>query len=259
MRFTHIFVLVFALVATMPSFGQKFLQKPYTEWSQEEAQKVLKESGWATEYQSEEGLAAAQSQQQGRESVDNNRGTYRGNQGRPEYPVPVAARLHSALPIRQAMVRLQQLSANYDKMSAEDKAKFDESKAKFLDCAICKGYYVVTLSKWKDTSTSVTDGIFQTMTVDTLKGKVWLANDKDEKLELTQFTPPKNAADAAVFFFKRTNDQGAPFFTSADKQVRLVFSNELRTGGLSEYSRLIPKAFEFKVSKMLSPKGELEF
>jgi len=259
MRFTHIFVLVFALVATMPIFGQKFLQKPYTEWSQEEAAKLLKDSGWAVEYQSEEGLAAAQSQQQGRDANDNNRGIYRGNQGRVDIPPPVTAILFSALPVRQAMVRRQQLGANYDKMSAEDKAKFDESKVKFLECAICKGYYVITLSKWKDTSTSVSEGIFQTMTLNDMKGKVWLVNDKDQKLELTEFTPPKNAADAAIFFFKRTDEQGAPFFTAADKQVRLVFSNELRTTGISQYSRLIPKAFEFKVSKMLSPKGELEF
>lgn len=259
MRFSHIAVLFLALAATVPMFGQKFLQKPHTEWSQEEAAKVLKDSGWAVEYQSEEGLVAAQSQQQGRDAGDNNRGTYRGNQGRVDIPPPVSARLFSALPIRQAMVRLQQLGANYDKMSAEDKAKFDESKAKFLECGICKDYYVVTLSKWKDTSTSVTDGIFQTMTLNDLKGKVWLANDKDQKLELTEFTPPKNAADAAVFFFKRTNEAGAPFFTSADKQIRLVFSNELRTSGVSGYSRLIPKAFDFKVARMLSSKGELEF
>ena len=198
------------------------------------------------------------SQQQGRDANDNNRGIYKGNQGRVDIPPPVSARLFSALPVRQAMVRLQQLGANYDKMSAEDKAKFDESKAKFLECGVCKGYYVITLSKWKDTSTSVSDGIFQTMTLNDLKGKVWLANDRDEKLELVEFTPPKNAADAAIFFFKR-NEGGTPFFTAADKQVRFVFSNELRTSGISGYSRLIPKAFEFKVSKMLSPKGELEF
>ena len=259
MKLTQISILVFTLVFASSAFGQKYLQKSYKEWSQDEAAKILKDSGWALEYQSEEGLAAAQSLQQARESSDNNRGTYRGNQGRVDVPVPVTVRLHSALPVRQAIVRLQQLGTNYDKMNAEDKLKFDESTAKFLECAVCKGYYVITIAKWKDTSTSVSDGIFQTMSLHDLKGKVWLANDKDAKLELEQITPPKNASDSAVFFFKRTNDQGAPFFTTADKQIRLVFANELRQNNVSAYSKLIPKSFDFKVSKMLSAKGELEF
>ena len=259
MKLAHTWLIVFALILTSSAYGQKFLQKSYKEWSADEASKILKDSGWANEYQSEEGLISAQQQQQARDSNDNNRGTYRGNQGRVDIPAPITMRLHSAMPIRQAMVRLQQIGANYDKMNAEDKQKFDDQKAKFLECGICKDYYVVTLSKWKDTSTSVSDGIFQTMTLDELRGKIYLLNDKDEKLELTQFTPPKNAADAAVFFFKRTNEKGEPFFTSSDKLVRFVFSNELRTGTVNAYSKLIPKSFDFKVAKMLSADGKLEF
>ena len=259
MKLAHILVFALALVFTSSAFGQKLLQKSYKEWNKDEVAKILKESGWALEYQSEEGLIAAQQEQQGRDSNDNNRGSYRGNQGRVDIPAPITIRLHSALPIRQALVRMQQLGANYDKMNAEEKLKFDDQTAKFLECGICKQYYVITIAKWKDTSTSVSEGIFQTLTLDDLKGKIWLANDKDEKLELAQFTPPKGAADSAVFFFKRTNEKGMPFFTSSDKQVRFVFANELRSSNVNAYSKLIPKSFEFKVSKMLSPSGELEF
>ncbi len=259
MKLAHTWIFVFALILTSSAFGQKFLQKSYKEWSRDEATKVTTDSGWASQYQSEEGLVAAQQEQTARSAGDNNRGTYRGNQGRVDYPVPVAIRLHSALPVRQALVRLQQLDANYDKMNAEDKQEFDEQKVKFLECGICKDYYVVTLSKWKDTSTSVSEGIFQSLTISELKGKIFLVNDKDQKLELTQFTPPKNATDAALFFFKRTNEKGEPFFTAADKQIRFMFANELRTNSVNADGKLIPKSFDFKVARMLSSNGELQF
>jgi hypothetical protein len=157
-------------------------------------------------------------------------------------------RLHSALPIRQALARAQQIGAKYDSMSQEDKKKFDESTAKFLACAICTDYYVVTLIKIKDSSGKVDDGIFQTLKAEDLKGKVWLVNDRDEKLELAEFTPPKGAGDAAVFFFKRP---ATPFFNTTDKQIRFMFANELRQSGNNAYASLIPRTFEFKVSKMV--------
>ena len=257
MKFRHLAYLVFTLLLISPCYGQKYLQKPYKEWNTEDVRKILSDSPWATQYQSEEGLVAAQQQQQARDQSDNNRGSYRGNQGRLDAPMPVTVRLHSALPVRQAMIRAQQLGANYDKMTADEQKKFDDSTVKFLECAVCAGYYVITLTKFKDTSTTVTDGIFQSLKLEDLKGKVWLLNDKDEKLENTQFTPPKSSTDSAVLFFKRTNDKGEAFFSPTDKLVRLAFSNEFRDNA-NAYSKLVPRAFEFKVSRMLLD-SKLEF
>jgi hypothetical protein len=258
MKSTHIFVLVFALLIASPTLGQKLLQKSYKEWSKEEAAKVMNDLPWANRYQSERGLDAAAIQQQRREQADTRlSGAERGNLGVTGAPIPVTVRLFSAMPIRQAMVRIQQLNAGYDKMSSDEKAKFDASRAAFLDCKICKDYYVVTLSKDKDASTTVNNGIFQTLKLADLKGKVWLENDKGERREITEFTPPKSETDAAVFFFKRTDDAGVPFYAPSDKMVKFMFSNELRDNK-NEYSDLIPRLFEFKIAKMLVD-GKVEF
>ncbi|MEO8042708.1 MAG: hypothetical protein ABI646_08880 [Acidobacteriota bacterium] len=258
MKLAHIFVLIFALAAISPAFGQKFLLKPYTEWSKEEAKKVLSDFPWASEYQSERGLDAAAIIKQQREQADTRlSGSERGNQGVNSAPIPIVVRLHSALPVRQAMVRVQQLEIGYDKMKPEEKAKFDASRAGYLECKICKDYYVVTLTKYKDASTTVNDGIFQSLKLADLKGKMWLENDKGERREITEFTPPKNETDSAIFFFKRTNEAGAPLFSPSDKLVKLMFSNELRDDKNS-YSYLIPRLFEFKASKMVVD-GKLEF
>lgn len=258
MKFTHICVLVFALVSTLPVFGQKYLQKSYKEWNKEEVQKILTDFPWANEYQSERGLDANAQLRQAREQADTNiSGSNRGNLGAQGVPPPVVVRLFSAMPIRQAFVRLQQIEVGYDKMNSDDKAKFDASKESFLECKICKDYYVVTLTKFKDAGTSVNNGIFQTLKLSDIKGKIWLENDKGERRELTEFTPPKSEIDKATFFFKRTDETGKPFFTASDKLVKLMFSNDLRDD-TSEYSLLIPRLFEFKVSKMVVD-GQLVF
>jgi hypothetical protein len=146
---------------------------------------------------------------------------------------------------------MQQLSVNYDKMSEADRAKFDESAKGFLACGICQNFYIVTMMKAPDSSgRSVEDGLFQTMTIENVKGRVWLVNDKGEKREVAQFTPPKGSADAAVFFFKRTDDNGAPFITPETKNVKFVFSNEF-LDSRNSYASLVPRNFEFKVSKLM--------
>jgi hypothetical protein len=258
MKFTHICVLVFALVTTLPAFGQKYLQKSHKEWSKDEAMKVISDFPWASQYQSERGLDANAKLRQAREQSDTRlSGSERGNMGAQGIPVPIVIRLFSAMPVRQGIVRLQQIDAGYDKMNSDDKAKFDAGKAGFLECKICKDYYVVTLQKFKDSSTSVTNGIFQTLKLPDVKGKIWLENDKGERRELTEFTPPKNETDFAIFFFKRTDDAGQPFYTPSDKLIKFMFSNDLRDN-TSEYSLLIPRLFEFKVQKMVV-EGQLIF
>ncbi|MEP6705247.1 MAG: hypothetical protein ABJB34_10630 [Acidobacteriota bacterium] len=259
MKYTYILLISFALIVTSnTALGQKFVEKPYKEWTKEDVLKLTSDSPWATQYQSERGLAAASMEQQARDQAGTRlTGGDQGNLGRPSVPVPIYIRLFSALPIRQAMVRQQQIGIGYDKMSAEDKKKFDDGRAKFLECGICKEYYVVTLTKWKDTSTAVSQGIFEGIKAEELKGKIWLVNDKGQKLDFTEFTPPKNATDAAVFFFKRNDASGSTFFSPSDKAVKLVFANELRDD-LNAYSGLIPKTIEFKVAKMVVD-GKLVF
>ncbi len=231
----------------------KTAQKPYQKWSYEEARKIISSQPWADQYQSTKGLASVTVQQQQREQADTFLGgKNRGRDGRELEPPPIVIRLHSALPVRQAIVRIQQLQAGYDKMSEQDRIKFDESKKVFLSCPACKGNYVVTITKFKDNSPgAVDDGIFQTMTLEDFKGKVWLVNDKNEKRELVHFVPAKGSGDSSYFFFKRTDDKGNPLLTPESKEMKFVFANELVDEGANQYSALIPRTFVFRVSKLV--------
>jgi hypothetical protein len=233
--------------------AQKFLEKPYQKWSKDDALKILNSSAWAQTYQSPEASARASAQQIAREQAQtansggNNPRSYERNFGLP----PIVIRLHSALPIRQAMIRTQQIAAGYDKMDEKQKADFDAGKKGYLDCAICKNYYVITITQFANPSgQSIEEGIFQRMTFKDLGGNVWLENEKGEKRELAQFTPPKMPGDSAIFFFARKDDKGNSFLTSENKEFKFVFKNEFLGPG-NPYANLVPRNFEFKVSKIM--------
>ena len=255
MKLNKFILFVFLCCFAAAAFGQnveKTLKKPYQEWSQEEAMKIISAKPFADQYQSTGALVAGAQDQQRRESADNTlQGRERGRTDNIQGVLPIVIRLHSSLPVRQAQVRIRQIQSGYDKMNDEQRKKFDESQKIMLDCAICKDYYVVTILKFKDGSaTAIDTGIFQTMAFDYFKGKIWLTNDKGERRELAQFTAPKKAGDPAIFYFKRADDKGNPLLTTDSKTLKFIFSNDLLDND-NQYSYLLPRSFEFSVSKLI--------
>lgn len=246
--------LLIAALFALPVVGQSFLDKPYSTWGREDALRIVTDSAWAKPYQSTSGSTAAAAGQVAREMGQSSTGggSNPRSVARNFGPPPVTLRLHSALPMRQAIVRLQQLEIGYDKLNDADKAAFDKSRKGYLDCSICKEYYVVTLIRAADSSsqTGVEEGVFQGFTAADLKGNVRLVNDKGEERELIEFNAPKNVRDAAVFYFKRTDANDKVLITRESKELKLIFSADI----LSEKNRfayLLPRTFEFKVSKLI--------
>lgn len=245
-------VLIVALFA-LPVVGQSFLEKPYYTWGREDALRIVTDSAWAKPYQSTSGAASAAAGQVVREMGQSasRGGSDPRSVPRSFGPPPVTLRLHSALPLRQAMVRLQQLEIGYDKLNEADKAAFDKSRKGYLDCPICKDYYVVTLVRAVDSSqTQIEEGVFQGFKTDELKGNIRLVNDKGEARELIEFNAPKNSRDAAVFYFKRTDADGKLLITRESKELKLVFSGDFLSQK-NRFAYLLPRTFEFKVSKLV--------
>lgn len=253
MKFRLFFAIVTLAIAAMPTFAQKDYDKPIDKWSEEAARDLIQESPWAKQYQSTGGQAGAAASTVAREQSQsaNRGGSDPRSVARDFGPPPVTMSLHSSEVIRKATVRLQQIAAGYDKMSAEDKAKFDASRKIFLDCAICKDYYVIKLSKATfSKGGGVDEGIFQGMTLDELRGNIKMVNDAGEERELIQYNPAKSATDAAVFYFKRTDANGKHLVTPETKSFRVVFSNDF-LDARNRFAYLLPRSFEFKVSKMM--------
>lgn len=112
--------VVIALVAATSARAQFWEKKDYRQWSKVDCQRLLSDSPWASNYMIGTvaiipvGLA---SPLPGRDATPN---------------VTYTAQFLSAKPIRQAMMRLQQLDPKYAKFSPEQKQAFDESSAKFI-------------------------------------------------------------------------------------------------------------------------------
>ena len=147
-----------ALWVKIAAYGQEpWQKKPYQRWSESEASNTLVNSPWA----------------------QINRDNFRS------YGMNI--RLHSARPVREAIVRLRQIRINYDKLTEADKATFDNAVKDFLECLACAKYYVVTLLI-VPIDTKVLRDIGGLLSSER-KSQIYLTSDKGERRSLAKFVP----------------------------------------------------------------------
>lgn len=209
-------VLMLSVTATAQSVWPT---KPYTQWTLEEAARILMDSPWA---QSSSHFAPPSRRSD-----------------LPDYPAGtnyyVQLRLFSALPIRQAIVRRMQLTIPYEKLKTAHRESFDAEVDGLLKCPHCAEYYIVTLiSTSKDPLHIVSGGGSFTLDVvavlkrvpeDELLGHVSILNDHGERRNAARavFTP-KNEL---VLLFRRLDDQGNPLIKPTDKKFYVDFDEYL--------------------------------
>ncbi|HEX8162718.1 MAG TPA: hypothetical protein VF538_12675 [Pyrinomonadaceae bacterium] len=197
--------------------------KPYQQWTKKEAQQVLDDSPWA------------QTQVRSGPMIDGSR-----------TPDKIyTLRLRSALPVRQALLRMRQLNGKYDEMSDKKKAEFDEKSKALVECPACADNYVLSL--FSPAQAEVTR-----LTLEKVKLYVRLMDERGRQRELVHFVPAKAPGDEIVFFFSKFDEKGEPLLTPASKS--LVFT--IDTSVLSMDT--VIRRFEFDVSKMIR-NGQVAF
>ena len=231
-------VLMLSLAATTAAQNVRPM-KPYTEWKQEDVSRILFKSQW-TKDSVQLGIPV----QYNPNSPDRPPGT--------AYLVHV--RLHSALPVRQAIVRRMQLTIPYDKLTKAQRANFDAEVDGLLKCPQCAEYYIVSLdSARKDRLDLISRGgnvtvdvveLLQGIPEDELLGHVSLLNDKGERrnAERVQFTQQHEI----VFFFRRLDDAGNPLIKPSDKKFYVDFDKYL-----SKKTEEALKKFSFNVGDLV--------
>jgi len=207
------------LVSTAAASGQDFwAEKPYPLWTRPEIIKIISDSPWAQVREVE------------------------ADTSRVGANASVTIRLRSAVPIRQALVRLRQLEERYDEMNQKQRAAFDERMRGILECPACRENYAITISP-PISNVRLTSGVYglKAATLKLLKGKVYLINDRGEKRDLVHFVPPNNDSDEAVFFFPRFDEKGNPFLTMKNERFTFVFDveNIPITGGETTTTRRV--------------------
>jgi hypothetical protein len=232
--FAVVSVLLLTVVASV--CAQNPWSRPYQQWTKEDIIQIASASPWAQVVQASPTTA---------------------DRVPLAYVPGVTVRLRSALPIRQALVRLKQLEAKYDKMTEHDRAEFDLKMKGLLDCPACADNYIITLGPPVSTRQMKSGiGSLKNVTLALLEKRVYIINELGERRELVHFVAPKHDEDEATFFFPRLDDRSTPLLTKDSGKLIFVFeARNLRTGwGLDS----IPERYEFDVSKLLF-NGRVEF
>lgn len=200
-RFLVIFFLLFLSIPCARPDGLP--RKEFTRWSADEAVSVLNKSPWARQITFTRVVGGIGS------------GVY----GEKEIYSTFFVRFLSALPIREALVRLQQIEQGYDQMDAAARSSFDSVTSRLLRPDLAR-WIVLTVnfrSNDPDTERSVKQ-FFQSQSFETIKNRVHLSTLRFPQLEISAYYPPQGDTIGAKFVFPREID-AVPVLTDQDKAV----------------------------------------
>ena len=209
-----LFIFLILVFGVGSVFAQK--AKPWIEWSDKDAAKILNDSAWGqTQTIGDSGAptqASAITATQGRPGQDIDR---KGESGEMQQNIMhFRVRFLTAKPIREAFARrvlLQQTSPNKD---------LEAQLQGFIDRDF--GNYLVVALSIDGTNARAAAGMMtglSKITADALKDKVYLERKDGKRIMLSDYKAPTNDGMGAKLIFDRTLD-GQPFLTEASESIR---------------------------------------
>jgi hypothetical protein len=215
------------------SLSAQWNKKPYTEWSEKEATKLLNDSPWC---QTQALTDTSQMTGQGRADSSQSR-------VQEVFSVNIRIRFLSAKPVRQAISHLMELT-NREKISAQLAARL-----KAFAAADFPDYIVITVTSESDKASRLlqqTQASFYKLTTNELKNNTYLLAG-GRRVFIKEYQPPGNDGLGARYIFPRMED-GKPFITPETGDV-LFHSEPLGTVVLN---------MRYKVKEMMYD-GKLEY
>lgn len=242
-------LLVILLLANLAAWQEK----PWTEWTKAEADKILNHSPWGqtqTETDTTEmvyspttqggGLPSTRVATTDRQAVNNSR----ISQGATNQPISVNyhVRLLSAKPVRQAVMRVVELTQKTpDPKLLRDLRAFVERD--FSDYIVVSVAFDSTDGRFSGPALQA----FASATLGTLKNNTYLERKDGKRLFLMEYHTPINDGLGAKFIFPRTMDEtlfvkpdsgSVRFYSEVTRQLKLNVTfnlSEMMYGGQLEY------------------------
>ena len=241
-------VLVTALSAIV-ALAQKE-PKSWNDWSQKDAQKILNDSPWGrtqTETDTSQMFFSPTRDPNPTGSRSTSNDDSRLRQGATNQAVNLNFRIRffTARPIRQALVRMMELSQK--DLSKETLERLDQ----FAN--LHSNEWIIVAVAFDSTDQRYTGPMMQafgTVTTDLAKNNTYLERKDGKKVYLNEYVPPGKDGFGARFIFPRTVD-GQPFVTADSGEVR--FYAQFSAG-----SNAVKLDRRFKVSEMMYD-GQLEY
>lgn len=226
--------LMICLMAASSVIGQKKL-KPWTEWSKDEAQKILKDSPWAHQQVDQDFVEANPLKPRAIDSDVDAR--LKQNEG-----MTYSIRFFSARPVRQAFVRMIQLQKKdlppdtISRLNTFAEAPSDDS---IIVAVAVENPDANLLGKAMQ--------IIRNATAVKLKNGTYLERTDGKRVFIEEYTPPGGDGFGARFIFPRMLD-GQPFLNDESTMIRFV----------SEMDSSIKLNMKYKVKDMML-NGKLEY
>lgn len=215
-----LFALLLVACLAIPAAAQFWTKKSYDKWSKNECKDMLTKSPWAGQYRhavAVQELISSSSSITGAPLVEGRESPY----------VTYTAKFMSARPIREAMIRMQQLDAKYEKLTPEKKAAFDEQAKKFLDMPFADQIVIQLSYETIQTYRIPLSRYWKSLSQDELRQKMSLFGDEG-KVTPAQVIVSDGPDPEFQLFFPRVHD-GKPLVTSASKEIALeVFHPEVK-------------------------------
>ncbi len=230
----HLVILATVVLTAGIVLAKDFWEKPFNKWSQKQVLTMLNDSPWCKQMVLTSQQIDAAAGDAGASQMGSPKGLISGGRGygmdkgsgiggEKELFDGYTVRLFSALPVREAYVRMMQLQNNYDQMSATDKAYFDQKFSRALRMDFSKDIIVsITLSSNNRELNMEVDRQLKQATVKTLEQSAYLISDHAGRIPLKGYYPPSPDGTGAKLVFPREID-GKPAVNPDDKEVKLEF------------------------------------
>jgi len=230
--------ILFAILSLTAS--AQWEKKPYTDWSEKDAQKVLNDSPWGkTQVFSTPG-------EMFRSPTSGRQGTTTRTDPNPAQALHLSFRVRflSARPIRQAYSRLIELrqKGGMNEQAAGQLKQFVSGE--FLE------YVIITVtcdSQEAGSNTQQANALLSSRGTAELKNNTFLETKGGQRVFLQEFQPPKQDGIGARFIFPRLVD-GKPFITPEAEEIHFV----------SELSSNYKLDRRYKIKEMMFD-GKLEY
>ena len=188
-------IVLFAAVLTARA-DDFWVKKDWTKWSKDECNKMLQDSPWAKQW----------------------------TKGTMSVELHYYVQLRSSLPIRQAVVRLQQIQV-YGKMSDEQKKDFDAKAAALFsnsydDVILVHVEYGSSFQPYERDMANY----WQSIRENSAPVDFYLINERGDRVSPVRFDTPRNGADAFDLVFPRLKNN-EPVVHEGDKSLNIQFVN----------------------------------
>src|SRR5215510_626541 len=241
-----LFISLAILVIAVPATAQK--TKPWTEWTEKEASKILNDSAWGqtqtelaeaaepTSVSAVTQTTAARREDQRISSAS----TVESGESKTRASINYRVRFLSAKPVRAAFVRMIELQGATPERVAELRTFVDRSFADYIVVSL-------TIDGTDRKRLGPSNEEINTAEEATLQKTAYLERKDGARLFLTNFRPPTQDGLGAKFVFPRIVD-GKPFIEAGTGEVKFVL----------EIGKTIKINRKFKVSEMMY-EGKLEY